>query len=35
MMRDLDRKVMGYENYPMVMAPELYVMKGGYCKFYE
>lgn len=35
LMRDLDRKLVGLEGYPMLLVPEMYVMAGGYSKFYQ
>lgn len=33
MIRELDRKLC-LQHYPMLLLPEMYVMKGGYSQFY-
>ena len=33
-LRNLDRQI-NAENYPKLNFPEIYIMKGGYCDFYE
>jgi hypothetical protein len=35
LMRELDRKLKGYENFPSLFYPEMYIIEGGYKQFFK
>ncbi len=35
LMRELDRKLKGYQNFPSLFYPEMYIIEGGYKEFYK